>query len=522
MRPIIVDMNDMSDSAEIYEARPNPFLIYTIYFILLFFSAIFIWMLLFKMETVVKSNGIFRCSEPVCEISCAVTGRVRTCNVKQGQAVSEGDILFSVEVESLGETIKAYQDKLETIEERLKILDAYEKSLTGNEDMLAGQKDNIYYDEFVSRRQLFLLSVNEEGRNIENQTDVYQGSVDNIAKSISTYEVKRNKLEKAKNCIYARVNEFGAEDSYYNSMVNSYISGYSLTETQYDGQIEDCNKQISEYERQIRRAKKQTVSQNGMNTKQLEAEKEKLEKQVGSLRSEKQQALANLELQQIAGIEQQIEAVRETILSLQSNEASAKLQLSTVDGVDFKDAEKIKILTEKGNVSAEILSYEREAEECRNYLKTYDIQNGQCNIIANASGYFYAKEEVKKGSYLLEGTSVGNIYPEETNEFYADIYVGNRDIAEIREGQSARFEIEAYPSSEYGYFTGTVIDISKDIFVEEGSAYYLVKVKCDGVTIQNKEGKTGTIMNGMACVAKIVVEEENVLRYCLRKIRLVE
>ena len=87
-----------------------------------------------------------------------------------------------------------------------------------------------------------------------------------------------------------------------------------------------------------------------------------------------------------------------------------------------------------------------------------------------------------------------------------------------------KFEIAAYPSEEYGYFTGRIDSIAKDITVDQssGSAYYMVKVKCDSVTVQNKEGKTGTVMNGMACQAKVVVEEENVLHYLLKKIDLID
>ena len=33
MKPIIVDMKDMSDSKEVYESRPNPLMTYFIYFI---------------------------------------------------------------------------------------------------------------------------------------------------------------------------------------------------------------------------------------------------------------------------------------------------------------------------------------------------------------------------------------------------------------------------------------------------------------------------------------------------------
>ena len=36
MKPIIIDMKDMSDSTEVYDSKPNRFMIYTIYAILSF------------------------------------------------------------------------------------------------------------------------------------------------------------------------------------------------------------------------------------------------------------------------------------------------------------------------------------------------------------------------------------------------------------------------------------------------------------------------------------------------------
>lgn len=60
MKPIIVDMKDMSESTEVYESKPNRFLVYTIYLIIFILVAAVLWMAFFKMDIVVKSNGIFK------------------------------------------------------------------------------------------------------------------------------------------------------------------------------------------------------------------------------------------------------------------------------------------------------------------------------------------------------------------------------------------------------------------------------------------------------------------------------
>lgn len=100
----------------------------------------------------------------------------------------------------------------------------------------------------------------------------------------------------------------------------------------------------------------------------------------------------------------------------------------------------------------------------------------------------------------------------------------NEDIGKLKKGQQVKFEISAYPSSEYGYVTGKIETIAQDIKVDQnsGSAYYPVKVACQNTTLSTKEGKSGKLKNGMACQAKIIVDRKNVLRFLLEKIDLLD
>jgi len=552
MKPIIVDMKDMSDSTEVYESKPNRFLVYTIYLILIILIVAVLWMALSKMDIVVKSNGVFKGSTTVYEISSGVTGSVKETHIENGQYVKEGDVLYVFSIDELSDTILRYQNELEDAQARLEILSTYEKSLDGDKTELEVLSDNAYYDEFINRRELLYANVNLSESDTAGQVTLYQGTVDSISGTIAKYNEKIGKLNAVKQCIIARNNTFDASEGIYYSMVSSYLASYSYTSLQYDNQINEYQRQIDEYEEQIKKAETEaskedepatgdeTVSgndianENEANATQsagVTVDGEALKKQRDTLitardsaQKEKTQALMNLELQQITTIEQQISGYNDTILSLETNLTSAKLQLNAVNGVDNEAKETVAILTEKGNIAAEILTYEDKVKECETYIKSYDIQNDNCIVRANVSGYFYISQELKTGSFVQEGTAIGTIYPEAESKYYAEIYVENTDIAKIKEGQEVKFEIAAYPSSEYGYFQGTVENISKDISVDQstGSAYYLVRVKCENMTLKGKDGEEATLMNGMACQAKIVVDEKNVLTYLLEKIDLMD
>ena len=552
MKPIIVDMKDISDSTEVYESKPNRFLIYTIYLILIILVVAVLWMCLFKIDVVVKSNGIFKGSNAVYEISSDVTGSVKETNIQDGQYVKEGDILYVLTIDELSDTILRYQNELEAAQARIKILSAYEKSLDGDKTELETLDDNPYYEEFVNRRKLLYANVDLNESDTEGQVTLYQGNVDSISGTIAKYNEKIEKLNVVKQCITARNNTFDASEGIYYSMISSYLASYNYTALQYDNQINEHQRQIDEYEEQMKKAEaeasiedktvteEETVSDNGISTETISvvastenttANIEELKKQRDALitaqdsaKKEKTRALRNLELQQITTIEQQIAGYNDTILSLETNLASAKLQLEAINSADNETKESVAILTEKGNVAAEILNYEDKVKECETYLKSYDIQNDNCVIKANVSGYFYIAQDLKTGSFVQEGTTIGTIYPETESKYYAEIYVENTDIAQIREGQDVKFEIAAYPSSEYGYFKGTVENIAKNISVDQstGYSYYLVRVKCDNMTLKGKNGEEATLMNGMACQAKIVIDEKNVLTYFGEKIDLLD
>ncbi len=552
MKTIIIDMKDMSDSTEVYVSKPNRFLVYTIYVILIILVVIVLWMTLFKMDIVVKSNGIFKGSNAVYEISSVVTGSVKETHIENGQYVTEGDVLYVLSINELPDAIKRCRDDLEAARNRLEILSAYEKSFDGDKRKLEALTDNPYYEEFINRRELLYVNLNLSESDSAGQVTLYQGNIDSISATIAKYNEKIEKLNAVKQCIMARNNTFDASEGIYYSMVSTYLASFSYISVQYDNQINEYQRQIDECEEQIKKAEaevtkedepatgNETVSgndianENETNVTQssnaivdvqvLKKQRDNLITAWDSVQKEKAQALMNLELQQITTIEQKNLEYYDTILSLETNLTSAKLQLDAVDGVDNKEKETIAILTEKGNIAAERLTYEDKVKECENYLKSYDIQNDNCIVKANASGYFYISQELKTGSFVQEGIAIGTIYPEAESKYYAEIYVENTDIAKIKEGQEVKFEIDAYPSSEYGYFEGTVENIAKDISIDQstGYSYYLVKVKCDNMTLKGKDGEEATLMNGMACQAKIVVDEKNVLTYLLEKIDLLD
>lgn len=113
---------------------------------------------------------------------------------------------------------------------------------------------------------------------------------------------------------------------------------------------------------------------------------------------------------------------------------------------------------------------------------------------------------------------------QEEDSFLVKSFINNQDIAKIQPDMEVKYEVAAYPSSEYGTMTGNVEFVSADLKAnsEDGSAYYVVETSIDDAQLYNKTGEKLDLKVGMYCDTKIIVEQKSVLRFLLEKIHLLD
>ena len=476
MKPIIIEMKDMSDSTEVYDSRPHPFFAVFIYLVMGMLIVSLIWMYFCKMDIVVKGNGTFTQEEVTEILSSEVTGKIVECNLNEGGYVYKGDLLLSVEHSKEDEQLEVYESNLKEINERISIMNAYIKYLDSDEQAMEQLSDNSYYQELVNRAKL--LQMNYEVAEISADSELlqYEQSVKSITNSVNYYQKQKENYVKALENVKTRKNTFAEDDIYFYSMIENYLSSYTAMEEKYYG-VDVTEKNV---------------------------------------------ALNNLQMEQIAALEQQINSIDGNIITLNGNLDSAKTQVALSKNGTKNLNKETAILTEKNTIAAEISTYESKKKEYESNVQNLKKKILKCDIKAEADGYVNVITQLEVGEYAQEGMNICQIIPENISMYQADIYISNQDIGKIKEGQEVKFEITTYPSSEYGYFTGVIETLSKDIKVDNnsGSAYYLAKVKCNNTTLTNKKGDAVSIMNGMACQAKVVTDEQSVLEYVLRKIDL--
>lgn len=94
MNAYIREMNELTDSRELLEAKPHPFVPVFIALLCLFVVSFMLWAYFGEMDIVAKAKAVVRPNENVSTIQTPVSAKVKRVNYVQGKKVHVGDVLL--------------------------------------------------------------------------------------------------------------------------------------------------------------------------------------------------------------------------------------------------------------------------------------------------------------------------------------------------------------------------------------------------------------------------------------------
>lgn len=623
MKPIIINMKDMSDSREVYESKPSKIITIFIYVICALIIITLMWMYFGKIDIVVDSSGMIRPDESVGTVSNVYGGTVQEVNVEDGDSVNEGDILYTISHDELLVEKTYYKEQIDENKEYLRLSKKYKESLQKANNLFSEKEELEYYTKYENYK-ISLESMKKkyeyEGENlsyqkeyVEQQQNYYQSEINNIkiliesiqngtnkfskgsnteyynkylmyqsdykelaqkyddqARDIKTSIIKEqgqnsieyyNEVKKQLTCLQKSINKdedcFEEENSYhmqyttYKQKKEELEKAYETAKKTYETNVELKDIAVTAWEVEESRIAKENAYNAIVNYKtstlldianQLTETEQKLKELKLSddnslTKSElltdneksKEEALKNYKLQYIVELQNNLKSAQETITTL--NDKKESLDLSEIQDYiynDEKDNTKKygEVVSYENNelttAIQSIKTYENKISELEANLEKLDQTINSCIVRVKWSGKVNMSIDLVKGNTLSEGTEVLTVLPDGKLQYKVLIYVTNSEIGKIEVGMSVKFNILAYPNTEYGYLTGTIMKVSNDIKVDSqsGSAYYLVEATLNTSGFYGKDGNKVEVKAGMSCEAKIVTEQKRILTYVLEKLEL--
>ena len=330
MKPIIMDLKDISDSTEAYDERPNKIFTLFIYTLFVMVVITLIWACFWKLDIVVKGDGILKVKNSSNIISTEVTGRVTVSNIEEGIYVEEGEILLTIDHTKDDEKLQLCNDMLLQTEERLTILEGYMNFLNDDISDLNSYENNKYYEEYMNRLEIINNNKDADELTRENQIIQYKQNIKKIEETLTYYQNKKSKYNQAINCINNGENSFSEYDTYYYSLIEDYFLSYN------------------------------TIS-------------EKYQNNEGIITDDGKRELSSLELEQISMLQQQITSIEETELTLNGNLETVQMDLLLISNGTEDYSNSALVLKEKNAISIDIANYEAKKKEVGEWVIEFTV-----------------------------------------------------------------------------------------------------------------------------------------------------
>src|SRR5450759_2221443 len=125
-------------------------------------------------------------------------------------------------------------------------------------------------------------------------------------------------------------------------------------------------------------------------------------------------------------------------------------------------------------------------------------------VLVPTSGEIIQSSDIQTGSIVSPGQKIAEISPD--GELVATCFVKPADIGLIHENQQVKIQVDAFNYNEWGMLDGSIIDISDDMIVENGStAFFRIKCKPSQTFLSLKNGHKASVKKGMSLNTRIVV-----------------
>lgn len=488
MKNIVLDINEITDSRQVYESKPNPFFRIFIYVVLGLLVSFIVWSCLFKIENTVKVGGVLEKNNDVISIVNKNDLIIDKVNIKDNDYVLKGDLLYSLKNDEIKKTYEDYKNLTRDESDRLKVLNAYLGALKGNEKEFNEVKDNKFYEEYKTRLDYLNGKKSAILNSKQNENNANLNGINTYQTQINENNNTLWKLETLKSSITSRQNGFSYSDTYYYNTANAYIISYNQTAADYDAKIQEL-----------------------INTGASEID-------INIVKTKKNNALSSLERENLLNVSKEIESIKANNTSLQNSINELKVNLSS-DNSSITIANSK--LEEENVIYSMIETSKQKQKELEANFRTAKEQYDNTIVFASKSGYVDLKIKLVEGNLLQAGTQVLDITSRSTLKYKANVYIDNSKIGKITNGMYAKCELSSYPESDYGYLKGKISYISNNIKANNNDEYYYIaEIEIDDNSLISKDGTKVNLKDGMNLEARVITGKESVMKYLLKKIHL--
>lgn len=143
-------------------------------------------------------------------------------------------------------------------------------------------------------------------------------------------------------------------------------------------------------------------------------------------------------------------------------------------------------------------------------------------LVSPVDGFVQEKSSLNVGDYIFADQQVLNIVPVSENNSRIELRVPAESMGKLKVGQRVKIRFPAFPYSEFKGVEGNLNVIQPDSEISEsGNLFFIVYASVDSLELKDKNGISYYAKPGFAVNARIVLENQSLLYFLLKKMDFV-
>lgn len=171
------------------------------------------------------------------------------------------------------------------------------------------------------------------------------------------------------------------------------------------------------------------------------------------------------------------------------------------------------------SVKQEIDALKIEREELQKQVVQVKEALKNLVLVSPVDGFVQEKSSLNVGDYLFADQQVLNIVPSADKNCRIELHVPAESMGKLERGQKVKLRFPAFPYSEFKGIDGELNVIQPDSEISDsGFLYFTVYATADSMELKDKKGLGYQIKPGFEVNARIVLENQTLLYFLLKKL----
>lgn len=162
----------------------------------------------------------------------------------------------------------------------------------------------------------------------------------------------------------------------------------------------------------------------------------------------------------------------------------------------------------------------RELEERNKNLKgsieKIKVEATNYTVIAPTSGTIENFSGLQVGSFINATQTIAILSP--MDNLIVESTVSPNDIGLLQINQKVKFQIDAFNYNQWGLLEGKIIDIDKNITLQENQAYFKVRCRLNTKNMQLKSGYKTQVTKGMTLTTRYIITRRSLFNLLFDKV----